>query len=194
MIKQDTNMEKTVKSTIKQFEDPVRMMLLIKILRKPDITSNELKKSLLIPGTKIYYYLNQLSSSKPPLIYESDKEKVTEHLTKRKFRTTEQMENMLRTHFHPSKNPKGFQLYHLYTSIALQYQRLREIKAAVNTDKLDRDPTSLLMFVDDEIAEELREGILEIFNKCSNKYRDFEMLDAIRQLNFTAFAGIYPMN
>ncbi len=190
----DLETKKTVKSIVKQFEDPIRMMILIKILRKPDITSNELKKTLLIPGTKIYYYLNQLSSSNPPLIYESDREQVTEHLTKRKFRTTEQMEDMLRTHFHPSKNPEGFQLYHLYTSIALQYQRLREVKAEVQTNGLDRDPTSLLMFVDDEIAEELREGILGIFNKCSNKYRDFEMLDAIRQLNFTAFAGIYPMN
>ena len=50
------------------------------------------------------------------------------------------------------------------------------------------------MFVDDDIAEELRDGILGIFHKCSNRYREFDIFRAIKELNFGAFAGIYPMN
>lgn len=194
MNRTDLKTEKNFKSVLKQFEDPIRMMILIKILRKPDTTSNELKKSLLIPGTKIYYYLNQLSSHNPPLIYESETEKVTEHLIRRKFRVTDEFTAIFNEWIVPKKNSQGFKLFTLYTSIALQYQRLREVKSKPITDEGVPDPYSLLMFVDDDIAEELRDGILGIFQKCSNRYHQFDIFKAIRELNFGAFAGIYPMN
>ncbi|MCE7733519.1 MAG: hypothetical protein GPJ54_01490 [Candidatus Heimdallarchaeota archaeon] len=194
MSQTDLKTEKSFKSVLKQFKDPIRMMILIKILRKPDITSNELKKSLLIPGTKIYYYLNQLSNHKPPLIYESETEKVTEHLIRRKFRVTDEFMTIFNEWIIPKKNTQGFKLFTIYTSIALQYQRLREVKSTPITEDGEPDPYSLLMFVDDDIAEELRVGILSIFQKCSNRYREFDIFKALKELNFGAFAGIYPMN
>ena len=188
------NDERDMKFVLKQFADPVRMMIIIKILRKPGITSNELKKELLIPGTKIYYYLNQLSNSKPPVVYESDTERVTEHLIRRKFKITDDLKDILNNYFDRKRNPIQFRVYALHMSIAIQYQQIRELGTSSDKDTKEHLPSPILMFVDDEIAQELREGIAKTFAKCLSKYRDMDRFDAIQVCNFGAIAGIYPMN
>jgi hypothetical protein len=52
--------ENKKKRFLEAFDDPTIMLILLKILRKPNISSKKLKNELNIKGTKIYYYLGML--------------------------------------------------------------------------------------------------------------------------------------
>ncbi len=182
-----------IESVLSQFEDPIKMMIFILVLRNPGITSSQLKKRLIISGTKIFYYINQLVEHNPPIIYEAGAENVSEHLVRRKFNITPEIEEIMRLHLNPKQNPHGFKLYVQYLSLALQYHKIRVTKSHIEKNRIDDLPEDMVMFVDEDIAKELRAKIQAVFAKCVNKYRAYERIDAIRLCNYIAYADITPV-
>lgn len=89
---------KTIKSA---FDEPLKIQLLFKILKKPNISSKELKTELFIKGTKIYYYLNQLSKENPlnhAIITATEhNDETREHLIMKTYTISSWMEEMIKT-------------------------------------------------------------------------------------------------
>ncbi|MCH8906095.1 MAG: hypothetical protein IH840_03315 [Candidatus Heimdallarchaeota archaeon] len=200
--------EEQITQTMKNFADPVRMYILLEILRLPNITTNELNKKLYISGTKLFYHLNHLSKNDPPLIIESGTEKVTNHISRRKFTIHPEMGRIGQDFY---KNLKQFKktsnLISLYISNAILHQQIREVEKfateeAVGDESIPQrskfqqsilDNPVFLMLLDEEYAQEMRRGIREVMNKCSMRYQNMSLTEALRQCTFVSVAGIYPM-
>ena len=72
--------------------DPVKILLLLKIIKNPGITSRQLKEELKLKGTKIYYYLSEFEGIHPKsknLIYKPlivvETEETANHLLMKKY-------------------------------------------------------------------------------------------------------------
>ncbi len=187
----DRIVEKYAQGLLEFLEDPIKAYLFIIILRNPNITSHTIKQEMHLSGTKIFYHLKQLMQNDPPIVIESGQQKVTEHLIRRQFRISEEAKQIVREHFH--QETKYFRLYSLYLSVAIQQQQIRRVKHMMKNGELPSDH-SMMMFVDDEIAEELKQGIEAIFKKCSAKYEAMDRFDALQICRNAAFAGIYPLS
>ncbi|RMG37363.1 MAG: hypothetical protein D6732_06830 [Methanobacteriota archaeon] len=184
-------MEEQAEILLKYLEDPIKAYIFVVILRNPDITSQEIKQEMHISGTKIFYHLKQMMESDPPLIIESGQQKVTKHLFKRKFRISKITQELVKKHFRPGA--KYYHLYGLYLATAIQHQQIRRVKYLMEKGE-EPQGSSLMMFIDDEIAEELRNGLEHIFRKCSEKYKEMDRFDALRICRNAAFAGIYQLS
>lgn len=194
--------------TMKHFADPIRMYILLEILRLPNITSIKLNKKLYISGTNLFYHLNLLANNNPPLIIESATEKITNHITRRRFKIHPEFIKIAKEFYENlDLNKNTFNLISLYVSNAILHQQIREVKKLGNDEK-GSDPKILqksefqlsiidnpvfLMFLDEEYAKELRHGIQEVMNKCSIRYQNLTLTEALRQCTYASIAGIYPM-
>lgn len=61
----ESQLSREDKNRIKEvFSDPIKILILFKILKTPEITSKELKREINISTTKIYYYIEDLEGVK----------------------------------------------------------------------------------------------------------------------------------
>ncbi|MHA1228390.1 MAG: winged helix-turn-helix domain-containing protein [Candidatus Hodarchaeales archaeon] len=66
--------------------DPIKLGIIFEMVRRSNLTALEIKKKLNLSGSGIYYYLNQLIDAN--IIEETKIEKITSHLSRRRFKLT----------------------------------------------------------------------------------------------------------
>ena len=84
--------------------DPVKILLLLKIVKHPGITSKQLKEEIKLKGTKIYYYLKDfegMHSKTKKLVFKPlvriEKEETENHLIKKKYYPNDYLLKILAT-------------------------------------------------------------------------------------------------
>ena len=166
--------------------DPIRAYLFIEILRNQDITPNDLKKRLMIKGSKIYFHLKKMEEHN--IIEGSGTEEIEYHnqqLSRRKYRISSFLIKNLNRHFADFSEIKRsnlfkiMNLFQLYLGIAFLQQKVRESvnKSKKNSERESESDASLAImgFVDKEIAEAITQGVVDPLNACIAKYRDMKL-------------------
>ena len=126
-------------NTLQQaFDDPIKIQILFKIFKNPDISSKELKDSIFTKGTKIYYYLNLLCKENElghAIIISTEHNDTTrEHLIVKTYRISSWMEQIVKseTVVNPyssvTKNKKWLIVLLQKISIALMSLQLHEFE------------------------------------------------------------------
>ena len=127
-----------VRTIEKAFDEPLKIQLLFKILKIPNISSKELKNELFMSGTKIYYYLNQLSKENSQnhaiILATEHKDETREHLIMKTYILSPWMEELIKTEkiFNLYESEAKNKKWHLLTTqritIALITHQLNEFK------------------------------------------------------------------
>ena len=179
--------------------DPIRAYLFIEIIRNADITPNDLKKRLMIKGSKIYFHLKKMEEY--DIIEGSGTEEIKYHnqqLSRRKYRISSSLINILNQlgfeDFSDIKQSKLFRimnLFQLYLGIALLQQKVRESngKNFIPSDA----SLAIMAFVDKEIAETIKQGVLDPLSACFAKYRNMKLTEVMQACTYGVVAGIFPM-
>jgi len=181
--------------------DPNKLAIILELLRKPGATSAEIKRKLNMPGSRIYYYLNQLTDNN--IIEEFETEKLTDHLSRRKFRVTQWFNDVfiqLDEEFHKPGSLKMFFLYQLQVIIAILTQQLRSLEKIPDNEFEDyintiNIPYQQLFFIDKESLPTINskhEEIKGLLFKSHEKNKT--MVDIIRNSTHLAIFGAFPMD
>ena len=128
---------------MQMMSDPNKLAIVLELLRNPGATSADIKRKLSMPGSRIYYYLNQLTENN--IIEDFETEKITDYLSRRKFRITEwfsQIFIQLDKDFHKKGNLKMFFIFQLQMNIAILTQQLRSLEN-IPENEFDEYITSL---------------------------------------------------
>lgn len=185
----------------KMMSDPNKLAIVLELIRKPGATSADIKKKLTMPGSRIYYYLNQLTENN--IIEEFETEKITDHLSRRKFRITEwfnQIFIQLDKEFHKKGNLKLFFIFQLQIMIALLTQQLRSLEK-IPENEFENYITSLkipfqqIFFIDKESLPEVNSKHKEISELLFKSHeKNTTMVDIIRNSTHSAIFGAYSMD
>ena len=173
------------------FNDPIKILIILKIIKRPSITSKELKDEINIPGTKIYYYIDDLEGYErnPPKdsdnrkiktkieVVVSSEEKTYNHLTQKKYKISSWLQQVLEKSIYlnlfdnEEENLKWNYLFGLNISIALMTQHKREIEL---TDSQEFKPNSKLqetiqynnlMFVNKEEFDQIKPNFKQMYEE-----------------------------
>ncbi|MFX0063172.1 MAG: winged helix-turn-helix transcriptional regulator [Candidatus Hermodarchaeota archaeon] len=179
--------------------DPIKLGIILEIIRNPDITTNELKKRLNIPGSRIYYFLNQLVDN--GIIEESGTEKLTKTLSRRKFRISNWFErgiNSLR-YEEEEGHSKVVHLFQLHFAIAILNQQVRTLEKIPDSEfdnyfrKL-KLPDLEFYFLDEKTLPILKSKHKEIKAQMSSMQENGKKtLDFLKKSSHVSLFGIYPM-
>lgn len=181
--------------------DPNKLAIILELLRKPGATSAEIKKKLSMPGSRIYYYLNQLTDNK--IIEEFETEKLTDHLSRRKFRITKWFNDVfiqLDEEFHKQGNLKISFLFQLQIMIAILTQQLRSLEKIPENEFDDyisslNIPYQQFFFIDKESLPTVNSKHKEIQDLLFKSHEKHEtMIDIIRNSTHLAIFGAFSMD
>ena len=206
MNDQDTAKTSTITSydstkIFRMKSDPNKLSIVLELLRNPGATSAEIKKKLNMPGSRIYYYLNQLTENK--IIEDFETEKITNYLSRRKFRITEwfsQIFIQLDEEFHKKGNLKMFFLFQLQIIIAILTQQQRSLEN-IPENEFDDYITSLnipyqqFFFIDRDSLSTVNskhKEVKDLLFKSHEKHST--MIDIIKNSSHSAIFGAYSLD
>ena len=180
--------------------DPNKLAIILELLRKPGATSAEIKRKLSMPGSRIYYYLNQLTDNN--IIEEFETEKLTDHLSRRKFRVTKWFNDIfiqLDEEFHKQSSLKISFLFQLQIMIAVLTQQLRSLEKIPENEFNDyisrvNIPYQQFFFIDKEslpVVNSRHNEIKNLLFKSHEKHKT--MVDIIRNSTHLAIFGAFSM-
>ena len=181
--------------------DPNKLAIILELIRKPGATSAEIKRKLSMPGSRIYYYLNQLTDNR--IIEEFETERITDHLSRRKFRITKWFNDTfikLDEEFHKQRSSKMFFLFQLQMMIAVLTQQLRSLEKIpehqfndyINTLNI---PYQQIFFFDTESLSTLNSKHREVKDSLFKSHeKNKTMLDIIRNSTHFAIFGAFSMD
>ncbi len=181
--------------------DPNKLAIVLELLRKPGATSAEIKRKLSMPGSRIYYYLNQLTDNK--IIEEFETEKLTDHLSRRKFRITNWFNDIfiqLDKEFHKQGRLKMFFLFQLQIMIAILTQQLRLLEKIPENEFDDyisslNIPYQQFFFINKESLSTVNSKHKEIKDLLFKSHERHEtMVDIIRNSTHLAIFGAFSMD
>ncbi|MHA1974754.1 MAG: winged helix-turn-helix transcriptional regulator, partial [Candidatus Hodarchaeales archaeon] len=114
-----------VAKVFKILSDPIKLGIIFELIRRPDLSTLEIKKKLNLPGSGIYYYLNQLIENK--IIEEAGVENLTSHLSRRRFKITEWFKKVISDLKYDKKrgHRKAAHLFQLQFAIMTLERQLR---------------------------------------------------------------------
>ena len=186
---------------LNMMNDPNKLAITLELLRKPGATSAEIKRKLSMPGSRIYYYLNQLTDNN--IIEEFETEKITNHLSRRKFRITKWFIDIfaqLDEEFHKQSSSKMFFLFQLQMMIAVLTQHLRSLEKVpehqfndhINTLNI---PFQQIFFIDKESLSIVNSKHKEIKDSLFQAHeKNKTMVDIIRNSSHFAIFGAFSMD
>jgi len=180
--------------------DPIRAYLFIEIVRNPGITPNNLKKRLMLKGSKIYFHLKKMEEY--DIIEGSGTEEVEYHnqqLSRRKYEVSKSIFKILNQlafndfiNLNQSKIYQIMYLLQLYLGVAFLQQKVREARGK---NLSPSNPSMTIMaFVDKEIADIITQGIVGPINTCVAKYKNKNLAEVIKECTFGVVAGVFPMD
>ncbi|MFX1250864.1 MAG: winged helix-turn-helix transcriptional regulator [Promethearchaeota archaeon] len=177
--------------------DPIKLGIILEIIRNPDVTTNELKKRLNIPGSRIYYFLNQLVDN--GIIEESGTEQLTKTLSRRKFRISNWFErgiNSLR-YDEEEGHSKVVHLFQLHFAIAILNQQVRTLEKIPDSEfdtyfrKLDL-PDLEFYFLDENTLSILKSKHKEVSTQMSSMQENGrKTIDFLKKSSYISLFGIY---
>ena len=186
---------------MQMMSDPNKLAIVLELLRNPGATSADIKRKLSMPGSRIYYYLNQLTENN--IIEDFETEKITDYLSRRKFRITEwfsQIFIQLDKDFHKKGNLKMFFIFQLQMNIAILTQQLRSLEN-IPENEFDEYITSLNIpyqqsfFIDKESLSTVNskhKEVKDLLFKSHEKHST--MIDIIRNSTHSAIFGAYSLD
>ncbi len=181
--------------------DPNKLAIILELLRKPGATSAEIKRKINMPGSRIYYYLNQLTDNN--IIEEFETEKLTDHLSRRKFRITKWFNDIfiqLDEEFHKPGSLKISFLFQLQVMIAVLTQQLRSLEK-IPENKFEEYISTLnipyqqFFFIDKaslSAVNSKHKEIMELLFRSHEKHNT--MIDIIRNSTHLAIFGAFSMD
>jgi hypothetical protein len=181
--------------------DPNKLAIILELLRKPGATSADIKRKLSMPGSRIYYYLNQLTDNR--IIEEFETEQITDHLSRRKFRITKWFNDIfiqLDAEFHKQSSSKMFFLFQLQMMIAVLTQHLRSLEKIpenqfndyINTLNI---PYQQIFFIDKESLSTVNSKHKEVKDSLFQTHEKYNtMVDIIRNSTHFAIFGAFSMD
>ncbi|MFX1506573.1 MAG: winged helix-turn-helix transcriptional regulator [Promethearchaeota archaeon] len=181
--------------------DPNKLAIILELLRKPGATSAEIKRKLSMPGSRIYYYLNQLTDNR--IIEEFETEKITEHLSRRKFRITKWFNDIfiqLDEEFHKQDSSKMFFLFQLQIMIAILTQHLRSLEKIPEHQFNDyinnlNIPYQQIFFIDKESLSKVNSKHKEVKDSLFQSHEKYKtMIDIIRNSSHFAIFGAFSLD
>ena len=186
--------------TIRIFTDPIKLLLLYKIIMNPGISSRQLKEELKLKGTKIYYYLSDFEGLHPktkermnkPLV-RIEKEETINHLIMKKYYPTDYMyelgaKNAMFNLFEdPRKNTKWNYSLLINVGIALLENHLREVEKKPLEDFengipfLDTLTLNKLDFTHRSFYESKKEFLKNFFHSINSENQNKTLLQLISE-------------
>ncbi|MFX0113168.1 MAG: hypothetical protein ACFFB3_01335 [Candidatus Hodarchaeota archaeon] len=180
-------------------EDPIRLSIVIEIIRKPGTAIIQIKKKLGLEGSKIYYYINQLLDKQ--VIEETETERVTEHLSRRKFTVSKWFKDSFMDFRHETgRHHKAVHLAQLHFAVAVLNQQIRTLERIPENEfdhYIDSQalPHRQIYFLDEEGLPFAKKGIAETttqIRSAQQKYDD--ELQLLEKAAHVAILGVYPMD
>jgi hypothetical protein len=185
MNKKDKNIitKEDSETIVQAFDEPMKIQLLFKIAKKPHISSKELKDELFVKGTKIYYYLNQLSEKNVHgnaiITATEHKDETREHLIMKTYCLSSWMEEIIKTekifdiYEDESKNTKWHFIVVQKITIALMTQQLREFEIK-SSKAIEKEITNLPIYNFGLITQKTAETMSPKFKKTFDELCDLE--------------------
>ncbi|MHA2347891.1 MAG: hypothetical protein ACXACP_14310, partial [Candidatus Hodarchaeales archaeon] len=174
--------------------------IIFELIRNSEATSIELKKKLNIPGSRIYYYLNQLVDNR--VVEESDTEEVTKHMSRRKFKVSEWFIDVfeeLDKEFHKGEYQKAFHFFQINFAIMTLNQRARilenipESQFAEHVKTLNL-PYQQIFFAPKDTLPIINSKHQEFMTQLQQKTKKYEtMIDIIKNSSHIALFGAYSV-
>lgn len=186
---------------IELMSDPIRLAIVLELMRNPGATSIEIKSKLNLPGSRIYYYLNQLADQQ--VIEESDTEKLSRHMSRRKFKLNEwfiEIFEELDKEFHKGEYRKAFYLFQIHFAIMILNQQARlleKIPEATFTETMEtlNLPYQQFFFVTKDTLPIINSSHQEVMNQIHEKSKNHaKMIDLIKDASHVAIFGAYTLD
>ncbi|MFX1517766.1 MAG: hypothetical protein ACFFC6_15795, partial [Promethearchaeota archaeon] len=164
-------------------------------------TSIEIKSKINLPGSRIYYYLNQLADQQ--IIEEADTEKLSRHMSRRKFRISEwfiKIFEELDREFHEGEYRRASHLFQIHFAIMVlnQQARLLEKMSEVKFKELMKTsnlPYQQLFFVTKDTLPIINKSHQEVMTQIYQKSMSFtSMVDLIKDSSHVAIFGAFPLD
>ncbi|MHA2327808.1 MAG: winged helix-turn-helix domain-containing protein [Candidatus Hodarchaeales archaeon] len=180
--------------------DPIKLAIIFELIRNPDSTSLEIKKKLNIPGSRIYYYLNQLVDNR--VIEESDTEEVTKHLSRRKFKISEWFIDVfeeLDKEFHKGEYRKAFHLFQIHFAIMVLNQQARLLEKMPESNFAEfmetlNLPYQQFFFATKDTLPIINSNHQEIHTQLHQKSKKYDtMIELIKNSSHVALFGAYAL-
>ena len=186
---------------IELMSDPIRLAIVLELMRNPGATSIEIKSKINLPGSRIYYYLNQLADQQ--IIEEADTEKLSRHMSRRKFRISEwfiKIFEELDREFHEGEYRRASHLFQIHYAIMVlnQQARLLEKISEVKFKELMKTlnlPHQQLFFVTKDTLPIINKSHQEVMTQIYQKSMGLTgMVDLIKDSSHVAIFGAYPLD
>lgn len=180
--------------------DPIKLAIILELIRNPGATSIEIKRKLNLPGSRIYYYLNQLADNQ--VIIESDTEKLSEHMSRRKFKISEWFIDIfeeLDKEFHKGEFQKAFHLFQIHFAIMILNQQVRLLKKIPEAKfaefmKTLNLPYQQFFFATKDTLPIINSSHQEIATQIHQKSKKYAtMIDLIKNSSHIAIFGTYRL-
>ena len=189
---------------LEMLTDPTRLGIFLHIFLHPGSSSLEVKKKMNIPGSGIYYHINQLIDTK--IVEPTEIEEVSTHLSRRRFQVAQWVVDVLEgfhSQFHQDeekRNQKAFLLFQMYFMMTILNQQAR-ILESIPDSELDEYvktiglPEELFFCVDREDIPIILSKNEEIFKEVEKRRKQpHSVLDIIRDSSHVTFFGAYPFD
>ena len=186
---------------LKLMSDPNKLAIVLELLRNPGATSADIKKKLSMPGSRIYYYLNQLTENN--IIEDFETEQITEYLSRRKFRITEwfyQVFIQLDEEFHKKGSLKMYFIFQLQMNIAILTQQLRSLEKIPERDFNEyitslNLPDQQFFFIDKASLSTVNSKHKEVKDLLFKSHEEqATMIDIIKNSTHSAIFGVYSLD
>ena len=186
---------------IELMSDPIRLSIVLELIRNPGATSIEIKRKINLPGSRIYYYLNQLADQQ--VIEEADTEKLSRHMSRRKFKISEWFINIfeeLDKEFHKGEYRRAFHLFQIHFAIMILNQQARLLEKMseanyIETMKTSNLPYQQLFFVTKDTLPIISNSHQEITTQIHQKSEHHaSMIDLIKDSSHLAIFGAYTLD
>ena len=199
MSKDDARSEKILDI----LSDPIKLSIVIVLIRHPDNTSSQLKKQLGLKGSRIFYFLNKLKKDQFIEEKEGKPEKRYKHLATRVFSLSPLFEEELKElqekrqfGYHIGRgHRKGFHKLQLNFAIALLERELRSLEAIPDKKFNERQKAELthqiVFFVEENLVSDLKKKYDAI---KENSTVETKFTETIKKSSHYALFGIFPMD
>lgn len=208
-----------IKRVIEVFSDPIKIIILFKIIKNPKISSKILKQELALLGTKIYYYIDDLEGfekikgkfhhsklkkiqSKIPFIV-SEEEMTLNHLKRKRYKLSSWCEDLLKQHkfYNISTDPLELKrwnsLVNINLSLALLMQKKRELENSTKEDfkegaRFDlNEHLNKALFLSEKKYNAVSDGIVNVLvtEKAGNLESDENVISKIINSSHTFIFG-----
>jgi DNA-binding HxlR family transcriptional regulator len=183
--------------------DPIKLSIVIELIRHPDLTSSQLKKQLGLKGSRIFYFLNKLKEDQFIEEKEGKPEKRYEHLATRVFSLSPLFEEELKElqekrqfGYHTGRgHRKVFHKLQLNFAIALLERELRSLEVLPDKEFNERQKAELthqiVFFVEENLVSDLKEKYDAIQKKST---LETKFTETIKNSSHYALFGIFTMD